>query len=410
MKTPRRIASFFVHAALALALAIPAALAGRDYRLVLSAAEVDRAALVVAFPLPADAPASPVLRDAAGQHLPVQTDGDRSARFLLGALRAQETATFTLQAADPAALFPSGVTTVQEKEVVRLDVSGRTVLEYRLEAVAPRGDIKPEILRAGYIHPVFSPAGQRVTEDYPADHVHHHGIWAPWTRTRFQGRSPDFWNMQNRTGAEHLVALDRTWSGPVHGGLAARLQMVDLSAPTPVAALDAAWEVTVYAMSGSARPVHVFDLRITQTCATADALELPEYHYGGFGFRGSALWAGPGEAARFLTSEGISDRLKGNGTRARWCYLGGAVPGGVAGTAVLGHPQNHRSPQPVRLHPHMPYFSFAPQQLGAFSIEPGQPYIARFRFIVADGEPDPAFLEACHQGYARPAEVRLTPL
>ena len=135
---------------------------------------------------------------------------------------------------------------------------------------------------------------------------------------------------------------------------------------------------------------------------------LPEYHYGGFGFRGAGAWNGPGTAARFLTSEGETDRIKGNNTRVRWCYLGGLVEGGaLAGTATLGHPGNFRAPQPVRLHPNMPYFSLVPQQLGEFRIEPGTPYVARFRFIVADGMPESALIDAYWNGYAQPAVAKL---
>jgi hypothetical protein len=76
----------------------------------------------------------------------------------------------------------------------------------------------------------------------------------------------------------------------------------------------------------------------------------------------------------------------------------------------LGHPDNFRSPQPVRLHPNMPYFSLVPQQLGEFAIEPGKPYVSRFRFVVTDGAPDAAFLEACYRAYATPAIPALSPL
>jgi hypothetical protein len=144
----------------------------------------------------------------------------------------------------------------------------------------------------------------------------------------------------------------------------ARLKMVDLSAPTPVTALNETWQVTVYDVGGASRPVRMFDLVTTQSCATADPLILPEYHYGGFGFRAAGAWNGPGDAARYLTSEGITDRIKGNNSRARWCFIGGPLKeGAFAGTATLGHPDNFRAPQPVRLHPNMPYFSFVSKKL-----------------------------------------------
>ena len=388
----------------------------RDYHVTLAAPTTYLVGQVVVFKLPADAPKSATLRNAAGQPVPLQTDADGTARFVVPAQKSGEPLAFTLTAKSTPSTAPApvGVSVTPDKGDLSITVAGQPALGYRLDRSAvPRTDIKPEILRAGYIHPVFSPAGNLVTDDYPSNHVHHHGIWAPWTKTKFQGRSPDFWNMQNKTGFEDLVALDRTWSGPVHGGLEARLRSVDLTAPTPVTALNSTWQLTVYAVpaAASAKPVRMFDLTVTHAAATSDALELPQYHYGGFGLRGSGAWNGPGDAARFLTSEGLTDRIKGNDSRARWCYLGGAVTpaGDLAGTAVLGHPDNFRAPQPVRLHPNMPYFSFVPQQLGAFSIEPGKPHVARFRFIVTDGAPDRAFLDACWQAYATPATVTLTP-
>ena len=390
----------------------------RDYRVTLAAPTADLAGQVVAFTLPADAPKSASLRDSSGQIVPLQIDADGTARFIIATQKsgAALAYTFTSAPATPPPTAPApGVAFTRDPADLRFTIGGAPVLSYRLDrAAVPRSDIKPEIFRAGYIHPVFSPAGKLVTDDYPSNHVHHHGIWAPWTKTSFQGRSPDFWNMQNKTGAEDLVAIDRTWSGPVHGGLEARLHSVDLSAPTPITALNTTWSLTLYAVPAAATttPVRMFDLTVTHTCATSDALQLPQYHYGGFGLRGSAAWNGPGEAARFLTSAGLTDRIKGNDSRARWCYLGGAVTptGDLAGTAVLGHPDNFRAPQPVRLHPDMPYFSFVPQQLGAFAIPPGKPYVARFRFIVTDGAPDRAFLDACWRAYAEPAVVTLAPL
>ncbi len=386
----------------------------RDYRVNLAAPAADLAGQVVAFQLPADAPKPAALRDAAGRPVALQTDADGTARFVVAAQKAGQALAFTLAPGTPAGPAPaSGVAVSTEPGDLRITVAGRPALSFRVDpAAVPRGDLKPEIFRAGYIHPVFSPAGHLVTDDYPSNHPHHHGIWAPWTKTKFQGRSPDFWNMQNKTGAEQFVAVDRTWSGPVHGGVEARLRSVDLSAPTPVTVLNTTWKLTVYAGPDAAGAARVFDLVVTHACATGDALILPQYHYGGFGIRGAGGWNGPGDAARFLTSEGLTDRVKGNDSRARWVYLGGAVtPGGeLAGTAVLGHPENFRAPQPVRLHPNMPYFSFVPQQLGEFAIEPGKPYVSRFRFVVTDGAPDAARLEAFWRAYAAPAAMTLAPL
>ena len=410
MKPFRRFALF----ALVASVAFSPVAAAKSYRVTLAAGEVERAGEVVAFALPADAPKFPALRDSSDRTLPLQIDADRTARFVVAAQKAGEALAFTLVENSAPVPAKNTVVVAPDRGDLGITIGGQPVLSYRMDrAAVPRADIKPEIFRAGYIHPVYSPSGQLVTDDYPSNHAHHHGIWTPWTKTSFQGRSPDFWNMQNKTGAEEFVALDRTWSGPVHGGFEARLKMVDLSASdgVPVTALNETWLVTIYDIVGASRPVRMFDLVSTQTCATSDPLILPEYHYGGFGFRGAWAWNGPGAAARFLTSEGGTDRIKDNNSRVRWRFIGGPLKDGAfAGTATLGHPDNFRAPQPVRLHPDMPYFSFVPQQLGEFRIEPGKPYVARFRFIVADGPPDRALLDAYWNGYAKPAAVKLEAL
>jgi hypothetical protein len=303
---------------------------------------------------------------------------------------------------------------VKGQDGVTMSIDGREVLNYRTDKKRkPRPEISDDILRAGYLHPVRSPSGAIVTGDYPANHPHHHGIWTPYTKAIFQGRTTDFWNMQNKKGR-----VDGAGYGfgslfgkpgdacPVYEKLDAMTGMVDLTGPKETTALWDSWSLRLYDIPDAPKPMHVFDLTTEQACATNDPLELPQYHYGSFGLRGPEAWDGK-DGARFLTSEGITDRKKGDGTRARWCYLGGKTSAGLSGTALLGFPDNFRFPMPLRLHPDMPYFSIVPQKLGPFSIEPGKPYVTRYRFVVTDGEPDAKLFDACWNSLAHPAVVKV---
>ena len=386
---------------LALLLLLTSALSAQT--ITIAPAPADRAALTVEFKAPADAPKIGRATKKDGDTLPVQVDEDGRACLVVGFLRAGESLTLSL-----------ATNNGQSAEVVRtrpgsdglsLSAEGKEVLNFRTDKdKVPRTDIPATILRAGYLHPVRSPSGAIVTGDYPSNHAHHHGIWTPYTKAVFQGRTTDFWNMQNKKGEEQLRAVGRLWAGEVHGGFDAELRMTDLSGTAPIDALIDRWSVKAYVIKGSLKPMHVFDLTTTQACATNDPLELPQYHYGSFGLRGPESWDGK-DGARFLTSEGITDRKKGDSTRARWCYLGGKTEAGISGTAVLGYPDNFRFPMPLRLHPDMPYFSIVPQKLGAFSIQPGKPYVSRYRFIVTDGEPDAKLFDACWNSLAHPAVV-----
>lgn len=342
------------------------------------------------------------LRHEDGSVTVTQVTRDRQLAFVLRQLAPGERREYRLE---PALDRPhrDGAEADRQFDRVDLRLAGRSVLSYRSEKTAPPPDVSAIYRRGGYIHPVLTPQGRTVTDDYPPNHLHHHGIWFAWTRTEFQGRTPDFWNMGDGTGTVEFEALLDTWSGPLQAGLRTRHRFVDLSAPTPVTVLTEIWDVTLHALGRSGRPYRAFDLVSTQELATTSPLVLPEYRYGGIGLRGHRSWLGA-NGVQFLTSEGKT-RVDGHGTRARWCAMSGLVRGQRIGIAVFDHPSNERHPQSMRIHPTEPFFNFAPMQLGAMTLTPDRAYVSRYRFITFDGAPDAAWLDRLWNAYARPPVV-----
>lgn len=291
------------------------------------------------------------------------------------------------------------VTALREERQIIFRSGTRVMGRYQAEpGEFPRTDIPEIYRRGGYLHPLLTPSGRQVTDDFPANHVHHHGVWSPWTKTKFEGRYPDFWNMGEGKGRVEFVGLDRVGNDHGGAGMVARHRFVDLLAVPPKTALEETWEVRAM-MRREPWPAYQWDWVSTQRCATASPLVLPEYHYGGLGLRGNWGWNGASNGF-FLISGGETDRLKINAARSRWFWMGGPVDGGVAGIVILCHPGNLRFPQPMRLHPSEPFFCYAPQQLGAMEIRPGESYIARYRFLVMDGRPEAEELEALWKEYA----------
>jgi hypothetical protein len=304
--------------------------------------------------------------------------------------------------------------------VLELKRDDRPILVYHKAVLEPPKGIDPVYRRSGFLHPLATPAGLVVTDDFSPEHPHQHGIFFAWVNTTRDGRHVDFWNQKERTGRVGHLAGDQgpTFSsGPVAAVFYARLGHDDLTAPGgPEPALEETWHVVVHDVPG----VVVIDFESVQSCVGAKPLKINKYHYGGFGVRGSRQWSdpkvegnAPPDPARsgrsdFLTSEG-KHRADGNHTRPRWVDFSGEVDGRVGGLAVLDHPGNFRYPQPVRLHPNMPYFCFAPMVLGEFEIVPGEPYTSRYRLIVHDGPPDPAVIERLWDDYADPPVVRIVP-
>jgi hypothetical protein len=374
-----------------------------------AAGKLDRRESVVTFSLPKNLKAKAYeLRDDKSNRIPLQVDAMGNATFVLAELNAGETKRYRIEATKSGISSAiKGVQLTREGDRLLISSVGRQVLVYQMQpGELPGSDIKPVFKRGGYIHPVFAPSGRSITDDFPADHRHHHGIWWAWTKTEFEGRHPDFWNVADGTGNVEFVAVDSTWSGQIHAGFKARTRSVDVSAPKPVTALNEEWEVTVYRVGQGKNAYSMFDLVSTQDCATTSPLVLPEYRYGGLGFRGHREWLDKNNCF-FLTSEG-KDRSNGTGTRARWCHIGGRIGGEFAGIAILDHPSNFRAPQPTRLNPDQPFFCYAPSVLGNWEIARGQQYVSRYRFVVYDGQPDVAQLNRLWDDYANPLQVTVT--
>ncbi len=287
-------------------------------------------------------------------------------------------------------------------EVSEVGETARTIFRYQDTEILPTG-VKELYRRGGFIHPIYTPEQTLVSDSFPSDHFHHHGIWMAWSHTSFQGRKPDFWNVHENTGRVAALGVDRVWSGPVEGGFTAKLRSLDTGSQPPVPVLDESWTVRCYAGGPNAR-ANVFDVESTQKNIATDPLELTKHIYGGLGFRGRADWDAKAKL-RFLTSEGVTDRLQGNGQRTRWFYFGGPADGQTVGVAILCHPDNLNAPQATRFNPTMPFVAYTPAHAGNTRIAPGAGFTQKFRFVVFSGEPDPLLLESYWQGFAGPASV-----
>jgi hypothetical protein len=377
-------------------------------KVTIEAGDFDRHHCIVAAAIPkSTAKWNFLIRDDGSQGLPIQIDGDK-AWFIIPKLLKGSKEKYELKRLSEFNVS-NRVEIVREGRKLKMFCmqyqEKYPLLEYQAEAgELPRDNIRELFTRGGYIHPVLSPAGKMVTDDFPPNHIHHHGVWWSWTKTEFQGRHPDFWNMGDGKGRVNFVSVGEAISGPVFAQFSAKHRFVDLTAKPPVAALDEVWQVTVYNTLDAKRG-WIFDLVSTQQCATNAPLKLPEYRYGGIGIRGNRAWNGKGKTD-WLTSEGkvTSDQ----GMRGRWCDMSGMIDGARAGMTILCSPSNFRAPQPMRIHPTEPFFCFAPQEAGDMEIAPGTKYVSRYRFIVHDGEPDKEFIESVWNDYAHPPKVTVS--
>ncbi len=111
-------------------------------------------------------------------------------------------------------------TAVGDKSI-DVSVSGKPVMTYHTGTVMPPEGMEKGYARSGFIHPIYSPSGKVLTDDFPVGHAHQHALFSAWTRATFKHEVVDFWNQQGGTGsARHVEARAQTSSG-LRSGFAA---------------------------------------------------------------------------------------------------------------------------------------------------------------------------------------------
>jgi hypothetical protein len=375
-----------------------------EWQLTVAAGDFNRQHTLVTFSAPAGMRGQFLLREAGGASIPLQVEPDGTASFIEAQLNRGTSKSYIVTEARQ---LPNAVSAEKSGAVVKVSTQpdGAPIFHYQTEPGPVPAGISEGFRHGAHLHPVFSPAGRIVTANHPPDHPHQRGIFMAWTKTEFEGRHPDFWNMGKDkggfTGEVRFANLERVWSGPVRGGFVSRHRFIDHTGGAEKDVLAETWEVAAAHLPNA----FLIDFTSTQMTAGDVPLKLPKYHYGGFGVRGAAAWD-PVDQVTMLTSNG-GDRKTGDNTKAKWVHLGGLLEGNSAGIAVLIHPENFRFPQGLRLNPKNPQLCVAPSQDGDWEILPGKPFVSRYRVIVADRPADAATIEAQWNDYATPPTVEV---
>jgi hypothetical protein len=332
--------------------------------------------------------------------------------IIAGTLPAGQTRTYELVAG--AARAERMVKATQDDKVLEISVGDAKVLQYHHAASpAPKGVAKvpdaklPLYDHSAFIHPLWSPKGNVLTDINPPDHLHHMGIWMPWTHTNYEGKMVDFWNVGDGTGTVRFSKFLSTTTGAVYGGWQSEQDHVALkTSKGEQTILKEVWDVRVYNVGGPQK-YWLVDFQSTQRCVAEQPLIQDEYRYGGLGFRATRQWKGP--EADYLTSEG-KNRADGNGTRARWCDSFGRIGDDWEGVTFFSNPKNFRHPEPMRLWPEPTnylFFNFCPSVAGPWEMKPGEDHVFRYRWYVHEGKSDVNEIERIWRDYAEPPQVKV---
>ena len=214
----------------------------------------------------------------------------------------------------------AGTLTVMDGEV--------PVLTYRFGDQLPAG-LDAKQARSCYVHPLYSLDGEPLTADFPADHLHHHGLFWTWPAVSVRGAATQTWHPAEPSLRQHFARwIERT------GGQGARLSVGNtwkLGGSETVAEETVGLVVHLASALGRVIDVEIVLRPVGGPMELRGAAE-SDKGYGGLCFRGAPLLKG----AVLTTDEGVL-AADSTGRPFRWADL--STPSlGVAVFVSPGHP------------------------------------------------------------------------
>lgn len=330
--------------------------------------------------------------------------------ILAGNTPANTTRTYRLETNGKKAHAPA-IKVTDKNGTLTLGSKKHPILRYNYKTVYPPQGIDTAYRRSGFIHPAWSPSGNILTNIQPKDHYHHYGIWNPWTRVIYDGKTYDLWNLGDKQGT---VVYDRTLGkveGPVWAGFTVKHKHLIFKETGPYDIMDELWSLKAWETAENGDKRFMWDFVSTLTPSTALPVLLEAYRYAGFGYRATGEWTK--ENCIMYTSEG-KQRPQIDGTDARWIYITGTCRNGKSGLLFMSYPENRNHPEPLRIWDQNAnngrgdaFINFAPTKNKDWKLEPQQTYKLKYRVMAYDGEITPEEAERTWNDFANPPTVTI---
>ncbi|QEK51357.1 hypothetical protein FYC62_06505 [Pedobacter aquae] len=342
-----------------------------------------------------------------GKKAIIQQKKDNLYTFILpDELAAKSTAVYKITEVKNSKTSKNLVKLSKNAEKIEVKIADKKLFDYHIQTVYPPKGFPDYYARSGFIHPLYSPNGSVLTDDFPKGHMHQHGIMMALTNTTFKGEKHDFWNQHSKLANVKHTEVLAIEEGPVFSSFKVKHQHYSLKYG---AVLDEIWTVRVYSFQNK----FLFDIVSELENITKDTLFVNKYHYGGMAFRASKHWNIDDSLHyqnkwQIKTNNG-DDVATANAKAAKYVSASGLLNGKTAGLTVFGFPQNLAYPQPIRLHPTMPYFSFSPMVNAAFTIKPQEVFTSQYRYLSHDDLPQEKYIESLNADIEFPPVVKFIP-
>lgn len=251
--------------------------------------------------------------------------------------------------------------------------------------------VDPKYMQSCYIHPLFSLDGQALTDDFPADHFHHHGLFWVWPVVRTRGLSTSTWEpklprlrqhfvrwlKRDATKGAYIISVENAWKLEAKEAVAKEI-------------------VTLY-INPAEKQNRTIDLELTIE-AVGGPLELQgtqdqKKGYGGLCFRGAPLFTG----AIMTTDKGPlkEDVIQ---TPFGWADLSTRD----LGVAIFVSPDHPGFPTKWMIrNSYAGVINVSWPGLEPIVLKPGEPVTLRYRIYVHRGDAAGADVKAAYDAYAK---------
>jgi hypothetical protein len=209
--------------------------------------------------------------------------------------------------------FASQMIFIEDTEKGTLTVKDGKVdiLTYRFGDQLKNG-IDPKQTRSCYIHPLYSLDGKAITEDFPQDHLHHHGVSWTWPIVKIRGQDTQTWHPANLR--QHFIRwLERKAKGD--GATLGVVNAWKLDEREIVARETVTLHIHPVVENGRAIDV---EIRIEAVGGPLTLQGTPDQNkgYGGFSLRGAPMFKG----AAMTTDQGPLEKDSTN-VPFRWADI-----------------------------------------------------------------------------------------
>jgi hypothetical protein len=285
----------------------------------------------------------------------------------------------------------SGLAFAEDAAAATLTVmdGARPVLTYRYGENLPAG-LDAKQTRSCYIHPLYSLDGEPLTADFPADHLHHHGLFWAWPVVEVRGARSSNWEPAEPSLRQHFVR----WVSREADQQGARLVVANIwELAENETVLEETVALTVHPVSALGRAIDV-EIVLGPVGGPLELRGAPADNkgYGGLCFRGAPLL----DRAMLTTDEGPLAE-DSTGRPFRWVDLSTAELG-IAVFVHPGHPDRPvawlaRNSYAGVLNPSWP-------GLAGATLAADKAVTLRYRIYVHRGDAEAAWVGEAYRDYA----------